>query len=1178
MSTEQASSRHIGPYRLITELGRGGMGIVHRAEHADSGECVAVKTVAVATRKAISALREEVLALKRISHPCVVRIVAEGLDEGLPWYAMELVEGRSLADVNDEIWGRRSGGYLELASETRDKTSYTHDTFGQPQAAAPIAERRGVAAVVEAANGRLPEVIELYERICWALSYIHGQGIVHRDLKPNNIFVRPDGSPVLMDFGLVSRAFGSLGRESIGLGEHLIGTLSYASPEQLWGHPVDARADLYSLGCMLFESVTGAPPSPGRSARTLLQSRLTEPIVPPSELVDCPKELDELIVRLLAKSVRERLGSARDVAAELSFLLGRSQRTSEPGEDAQVYLYRPGISGRDAVLAKLTECRKRARNGRGSLVLVGGESGIGKTFLAAEVVREAALEQFQVVTGECTPVTTGDMGGPEVNGAPLHPFRSLFQAMADRCHEEGEAFTHWLFGKHSRLLASYEPALAQLPGSDRAPEPSPLVPAAAQRRLITVLTETLGRFAEVRPLLLVVDDLQWADELSLRFLSALNPEYLQRRSLIVLGTYRSDEPTEALHQVLAQKDLLNIVLDRLDEATIAAIVSDMLGVPSVPPGLVHFLAQRSEGNPFFVAEYLRTAAAERLLSRKAGRWTMPVEDDPSLPAYEALPLPVSIKGLVLQRLQGLDEEAREAADAAAVLGREFELEVLSRTLRADDGNIGRVVETLRRRQILETSTGGALRFVHDRLREAAYERILPERRRLLHRSAAQAVERRYASTDEVFSQHAVLARHWSMAQVPAHACDHFQRAADRARAAFAHDEAVMFYNAAIQEARQGIFIEGHREDFWRERLCTLHEFLADLQARSGKQTDARSSLDAADKYLRADAAIPRSRILRKLSKTEELQHRYDEALAFLDSAQSELEARPANEEESQDWWREWLDIQNHRIWVYYWTGDVRRMTDTIETARGVLNAHGTRAQQAHFYQLFSLLRMRSERFALSTETVELARRAFDAVQGGEATEVPAVHFTYGFALLFNDQTLAAQRVLQETHTLAERVGDVAVQCRALTYLLIVQRRRRLEEEVLHTADKTMQLASAAQMRHYIGAAQASLGWLALRRGDLPVARELCEAGIESWNGAMPSSFPFRWMALWPMLALPTLEPDSIDTLARALLDESQQRLPQELEAHVRATLSAPLAEKRSSLAHALQLATSLGYI
>lgn len=612
----------IGPYRLIEKIGEGGMGVVYRGVRQITGDLVAVKMVRTLSPKLLCALRDEVVALKKIDHPGVIQLLDEGLSDGVPWYAMELLEGVTLARFNRDLWG--TDGLEPVRTRTTEsRTGLEKQQLDEPgpQGGQPSVTARPLSPDV------LRDIFDLYRKICAALVHVHQRGMVHRDLKPSNVFLKVGLGPVLMDFGLASRASGAIGRETLmsSMSTARAGSAHYMSPEQIRGDVVDARADLYALGCMLYETLCGHPPFDQPSSPNVLAAHLDHAPAPLSRVVgDVPPMLDSLLARLLAKSPQDRLGYAEDVDAVLAELGGQlpSAYSSAVGSEVP-YLYRPRLTGRSDVLAQIDGYLENAAKGRGALLLIGGESGIGKTFLASEVGRIANGRRFTTLTGDCLPVA-GHEVSLEVPAraalAPFQPFRRLLQYVADRCREGGPIFTAHLLGARGKILAPYEPSLAFAPGQDQLPEPPVMVAAAARHRVFRALFETISALSEEQPLLWVLDDLQWADELSLSFLSSQLAQLVADRRILVVATFRSDEVTSELTTLIESPMTTVINLGHLSASTIDALVAEMLGMTSIPRDLATVLAEHAEGNPFFVAEYLRAAVSEAVLCRRNGRW------------------------------------------------------------------------------------------------------------------------------------------------------------------------------------------------------------------------------------------------------------------------------------------------------------------------------------------------------------------------------------------------------------------------------------------------------------------------------------------------------------------------------------------------------------------------------
>ena len=847
----------IGPYRIEARLGAGAMGVVYRAAHVESGAPAALKTVRVPLRGAVAGLRAEIHALSRIEHPGIVHILDEGLADDPPWYAMELLEGIPLDLWITDLWRPfcrpseiaygASSAASTIDASTGDVVRQTVDTITLEEASASALARSEAALPAAApdptrgsrppaAAGRLQEALTLVRRICSPLAFMHGAGIVHRDLKPGNVLLRKSGQPAIVDFGLVARAEGAVGREVVEILGHVCGTVSYIAPEQIQALAVDARCDLYALGCILYEVVTGRTPFLGGSPGVMMSRHLHEAPRPPSELCSgVPPALDTLVLRLLSKDRRERIGHAEDVEAMLAEL-----GADDPGwnvtSGAPAYLFRPQLAGRGEVIDQIANRLGAARKGDGGIVFVGGESGVGKSYMATAVARRAVLDGMRVVSCECVSVAT-EIATGDVKAAPLHVFRHLFDAIADQCRERGAEEGDRILGARGKILAAFEPSLARLPGQDAWPDPPPLPAQAARARVERAMAEVLAAFVESQPLLLIIDDAQWADELSLAVLESLARGTFLQRPLLVLGTFRSEEIRAGLAALLAVEGVQRIDLGRLDEKAIGALVGDMLAMVSPPAALVGPLARRSAGNPFFAAEYLRTAVAERLLVREDGRWRIAGTSDVTEAAYEALPLPRSLRDLIGRRLSALSPAASALVEAAAVLGRESD-GVLLLALEGRGDAIGALKELLAR-QVLEEVRGDRFRFVHDKLREFTYERIEPSRRRALHATAAAQIERRYTNTSSFTLLYAELAHHFSEAGDVAKAIDYLEAAAELALRNFNNREAAGFLTDALAaDDARGRSAPPLRRAAWERKLGLAWNGI-------GKHADSQGALHRA---------------------------------------------------------------------------------------------------------------------------------------------------------------------------------------------------------------------------------------------------------------------------------------------------------------------------------------------
>ncbi|RKG88421.1 ATP-binding protein [Corallococcus terminator] len=1031
----------------------------------------------------------------------------------------------------------------------------------------------------------------LLPRLCAPLAYLHGCGLVHRDLKPGNIFIQQDGRVVLGDFGVAVEFGGAYGREVLNVDAGGVGTALYMAPEQSRGDFVDARADLYSLGCVLYECVTGFPPFIGSSSRAIRRRHLQEPVNPPSQLLGepLPARLEWLILKLLEKRPEDRLGYAEDVSRVL-LELGVESESPARLPKPRTYLYRPLFTGRKEAVERIRSQLDELAHGGGGRIFIGGGSGIGKTRLAMEMAHEAVGRELSVVTCECIPLgLSGSKVDASMKAPPFHPLRSLLAAVVDRCRRWGAEETTRLLGPKGKVLVTYEPVLDELPGQQALPRPRPLASAeAARARIFTSLQEVLFSFAEEDPLLLIIDDLQWADEMTLGFLHSLRQEELSTRGVLVLATYRMEQQEEALRQLVSLPEALHLKLGRLDDESIQALACGMLALQSLP-GDFDALVHQAEGNPFFVAEYLRAVIVEGLLDRDArGQWRLKAGDGAGL-SLGTIALPVSIAEIIHRRLSDLDSRTRMLVELAAVLGREFDAELLLATAPLTEVESLESLETLRIRQILEEAAGGRLRFVHDKLREVSYAGISTERCRAFHHRAAESILRRYGQTRELVLLYPTLAHHWAKAQVHDQASRYFGLAGDRARAAHANGEAILFYREALAEAREHLGNEGEPES-WRPALLHLHESLGDLLALTGKQEEARTAYGEALARLPVTQGLRQAGVHRKLGKTWNTHHRHEDALRAFDEAEASLGKPPSEDPaaapEVTDWWQEWVQLQVDRNWIYYWLGQIEAMGTLVKKVRHVVESKGTPLQLARFYPSVIIMMLRRDRYQVSDELVEVGRKVVEASEAcGELPEQVMARFLRAFTLLYHGDFATAEQEGLIGLRLAERVGDLTLQSRLLTYLTQTYRQQGDLNRTRECAERSLALAMSIRMEDYVGAARAHLAWVAWREQRMDVAEQEAQAALGCWRKLSEVyPYPGQCQGLWVLVALALRREDVAEAVehARAMLDPALQWLPDLLVANLATAIDAwnqgRLEEARKSLEQATDSAERLKYL
>ena len=624
-----------------------------------------------------------------------------------------------------------------------------------------------------------PEVLRIGAELCRALEHAHGQRVVHRDVKPGNVWLARDGSVKLGDFGLaVSTDRTRLTHEGM-----MVGTAAYMAPEQALGRAPDARSDLYALGATLYEMSTGRPPFLGDDAVAIISQHIHPPPVAPSwHRTEIPERLAALVLDLLEKdpekrpqtavAVRERLEAAASTSAE-------TPRIDEPAAVNPLDRLASGVFvGREEELERLRAGVNDSLSGRGGVLLLVGEPGIGKTRTSEELATYARLRGAQVLWGHCY----------EGDGAPS--YWPWMQVIRSYVHERDPQLLASEMGSGAADIAEVVSEVRQrLPGL---PLPPKLDPDQARFRLFDSITSFLRNASLQSPLVLVLDDLHWADQPSLLLLQFLARELADTRILLV-GTYRDVEvgrthPLEKTLAELARSQRADRVLLRgLTEDDVARFLSLSAG-RTPPDALIEAVYRETEGNPFFVHEVVRLLQSDGRLDR------------PDEVASWSVEIPQGVRQVIGRRLDGLGEACNAVLTVASVIGREFELRVLAAAAERSEHETLELLESAEDARIILPVDGspGSWRFSHALVRETLYEEVRTTRRIRMHRRIAEVLEERHAGRLEPHL--AELAYHYCEAASGGDvqkAVDYAQQAAWRALESLASEEAANHFDRAL---------------------------------------------------------------------------------------------------------------------------------------------------------------------------------------------------------------------------------------------------------------------------------------------------------------------------------------------------------------------------------------------
>jgi tetratricopeptide (TPR) repeat protein len=660
------------------------------------------------------------------------------------------------------------------------------DHEGQPYIVLPLMPGGDVEGLIEKApEHRLPieQAVNIAKAVCRGLEFAHAKGIIHRDIKPGNIWLGADGTAKIGDFGLAL----AVDLSRLTQPGMMVGTVTYMPPEQAMGGKVTAKVDLYSLGAMLYEMVTGRPPFVGDDSVAIIGQHInTPPVSPTWHRADLPPALETLILQLLEKDPGKRPESAAVVLQALETI--ETGKIEEPSKEAPAEnpLYRRVFVGREPELKQLQSAFDGAISGQGALMMVTGEPGIGKTALCEQLSTYVTLRGGRTLVGHC--YEAGSLSLPYL--AFVEALRSyvLSRDPKDLKEELGSGAADV-----ARIISEIRERLKIKLRTQKDPEEE-------RYRLLQGVSEFLTNAAAVQPMLIVLEDLHDADKGALEMLNYVSRNLAGARLLIV-GTYRDVEidrshPLSAALAELRRVSTYGRVLLRGLNADEVRRMMESITRESLPWGLAEAVHRQTEGNPLFVQEVVRYLAEEGLLARKEGRWR-PTKDTPL-----EMSIPEGLRDVIGKRLSLLSSECNQLLSVASVIGREFALETLKAVAGMNEDVLVNALKEAVRLSILEERSQRGMvryRFTHAFFRQTLYEEMIAPQRLKLHQQVARALETLYAKR---LKEHAVeLAEHFSHSTGPADlkkAVEYGEIAAERATDVYAYGEAVRLLEQGLK--------------------------------------------------------------------------------------------------------------------------------------------------------------------------------------------------------------------------------------------------------------------------------------------------------------------------------------------------------------------------------------------
>ena len=754
-----------------------------------------------------------------------------------------------------------------------------------------------------------PEVFfKVAIRLASILAELHRHNVIHRNLNPYCILYNPATADIrLADLSLAIRAADEV-PETLPA-PVLRSVLPWASPELTgrMNRAIDYRTDFYSLGVTFYQLLTGRLPFASTDELELIHWQIARMPVAPADLdPQIPESLSQVVMKLLAKSAEDRYQSAAGLRADLE-ICARAFETKAPvigfvpgAQDvSDRFLIPHKLYGRERDVEQLLRAFEQTCAGQTTLMLVTGYSGIGKTSLIQELCRPIVRERGYFISGKFDQVARGIPFG-----ALIQAFRGLIRQLLG---ESEQRLADWrtrlsaALGATGGALAEVIPEIELIVGAQ---QPLPTVgPLEALNRFQAVFQNFVGAIAAPEhPLVIFLDDLQWADAATLGLLPPLltSPGI---QSLFLMGAYRDNE-VDAAHLLTrtlgalesAGVRLQRVNLEPLQLADLTSFTSDVLHCPPTEAApLARLVLEKTAGNPFFVIQFLKTLRQDGFLQfdYERGRWTYRLDE------IAGAAMTDNVVDLMTQKIQRLSDKAQRALTLASCIGNSFDVPTLAIVSeQTPEATAEALKEAIEHRLILPGTDDASFAFLHDRVQQAAYALIPAEWKQLVHLAVGHLLRGRAdfeQSEEKLFDVVHQLNLGSTLIVDDDERRDLMQlnlRAGRKARSSTAYDAALEYLTEGVRLLKESEWETDYSLAF------ALNLEAAECQYLCGNFDEAEAAFAALARRARTSldqAAVCRLRIIQA-----ENQSRYAEAIAIARAALALFDVSfPATEAEQQ---------------------------------------------------------------------------------------------------------------------------------------------------------------------------------------------------------------------------------------------------------------------------------------
>ncbi len=806
----------------------------------------------------------------------------------------------------------------------------------------------------------------------------------------------------------------------------------------------------------------------------------------------------------------------------------KKQITRERGIEG---LFSPLI-GREKEINRIEGKLHDLEKGKGGMVFLLGEAGMGKSRLVSEL-RDNFSGRFQWHEGRAFSHSSAvsyslinSLFDHVLNVEKDAPPQLVAKALTDLLEK--------IFPEKSILREAYLSRLRELPLKPEFEAVfKDVLPSAIQARMHQAFEQLIAQLALNHPLVLVWEDLHWADASSFQLL-----EYLlslsRNHSVFFLMVSRVQENIEEWVDNLIHRNLHpeKLELSPLTSEQSAELLENLLKIDNLPPPTLAMILSKSEGNPFFLEELLRSLIETGMVILETDRIT--VSDK-----IQDLQIPDTLQGVIAARIDRLPAASKQTLQNASVIGRIFQDAVLKQIFSQESArlDVDQSLNELQRKTLIRNRESAEYIFKHAITHDVTYQSLLISRRKVLHLITAKSLEEIFPDRLDELAPN--LAFHYSLGGESSKSSYFFQKAAEKAEKNYSNREALNFYLKSIEE------IEKTENLNSKEVRCNLLQKVGGIYSLLGKTEDALKALNEALLILDSEDPIKKAQIIRQKGLAFNAARNIPKMIENYQEAA--LELGEWNELNDSIWMDEWINLQLDLAWAYYFGNKVPELDATIEMVNPIIEKFGNLEQKNRLYGTLFLSDLRKYRyFQLPDFMIErLELQLETARQIGNKALIGRALAKTGFARMWRNEHELAEEVFLESFKDIEHVGDMDSLLISKNYIALAMRKKGDWSKALTYAEESLELSNKAKSHYYIGVSNGNLGWAYWKSGERQNAYSYLKSAEEAF-GKFPGSNPVEFLYKGPLMGMAIEEEDwgKAVEYSRSFLNPIQQRMPE----------------------------------